>query len=384
MVKDSIIIPIYNGKRYLPIFWQTLFNNLTSLCELIVIDDASTEDVKSTIPKEYKNFDFKFIRNEKNLGYAATVNRAIKMAKGEFLYLLNTDLIFRNDTLSEIKNLLVSNPSIGIVGTKLFYPQTNRIQHFGVAFSETRKLHLYTHMSANNPILSENLDVQAVTFALVGLRKTTIDEIGYLDDKYYNGCEDIDYSLRVKNAGYKLVVSSKAIAFHWESQSGTARHISTPDNEARFWSVWGSKIKIDYLSYLEKNIKNYFKKNTIPSSRILIVNLATSQAPTKVVNKVVSCFDTDCEIMDFSNSNNSKFHLWLPMILPLEMIRTNLPIIYIVDELPQLLQNSYWFSVRNEHSKNDFIIDQYMNLVDLNELDSMLIPSKLKCENDVS
>jgi GT2 family glycosyltransferase len=381
---DSVIVPIYNGISFLPFFWESLLPNVSSGTEIIIIDDGSDENIQDTIPKFEDGVNIRVFRNETRKGYAYAVNVGLEKAIGDYIFLLNCDLILEKNSLAALKRQVDSGRSVGIVGAKLLYPQTGSLQHFGLAFSETRKFHVFTNCAANHPLVSEIREVQAVTFALCCFSRQVLNDLGFLNTSYHNGSEDIDYSLRAVKSGYKNFVVPGAIAYHWESQSGLIRHISTPDNEARFWRDWGKEIEIDFLEYFEESIDLFVKEEiNLLQAASTVIDLSKSIESVKLTELLQKKKTTPkMQIFDFTQSSNPNYYIWLPVVLPLDMVRNPGSHIFVVDEFPQLLQNQYWFSIRENFSKCDFIIDLYGNIVRTDQLKS--IPMRMKPSIDVS
>jgi len=235
-VEHTVVVPIHNGSEFIHLFWHSLLPNLLPNSELLLVDDGSREDIRQLVPPFPADVEARVFRNDTPQGYARAVNRALSAARGTYVYLLNTDLILGNGALALIHGCLEKDAGIGVVGAKLLYPQTGKIQHVGLAFTPTRKLHIFTHMNPDHVLVNVAREVQAVTFALCGMRRQLLDETGPLDSEYCNGSEDIDLSLRARRKGYRNVVPCEVASFHCESLSGDdARHATTSENEARFW-----------------------------------------------------------------------------------------------------------------------------------------------------
>jgi GT2 family glycosyltransferase len=386
-VRHSVIVPIHNGSHFIHLFWTSLIPNLGSDTEVIIVDDGSTESIDLLVPKLPFASNHTLLRNERAQGYSSAVNRALRQAQGEYLYLLNTDLILGNGSLELIHDYLKRDQRVGIVGAKLLYPQTGRIQHFGVAFSRTRKFHAYTHMNPDHPLVSAPTEFQAVTFALCGFRREILDQIGPLDTLYCNGCEDIDFSLRVHKAGYRLVVPPEIASYHWESLSGEARHFLTLENEARFWGKWANEIVADIEIIVGRGLVHFL--NEAPALRdrdFTIVNLSTGNDHLHIRAVINEHFHRSgsFDFWDYPRAKRLDNSIWLPMTLPIDAIRNPKPFLFIVQEYPQLMQNDYWFSQRKRFSSGDLIIDHYGNVETTAGSVSISLPARQKAVLDVS
>jgi GT2 family glycosyltransferase len=366
-VEHTLIVPVHNGSEFIHLFWHSLLPNTLDRSEIIVVDDGSREDIQRLVPRLPATLKPRFLRNDQAQGYAKAVNLALACARGEYIYLLNTDLILGHGALALLYKYLRSDSRIGVVGAKLLYPQTGKIQHFGLAFSPTRKFHIFTHMDPDHPLVSLPREFQAVTFALCGLRRSLITEIGCLDGRYCNGCEDIDFCLLAKEHGYRNLVPSEVVSYHWESLSGDgARHVATHENEARFWSKWSGKIRVDIGSFVGQSLS--FFLNAYPQLSALdftVVNFSPGGDFAHVIAAMEPLFARygDFSIWDYSRVSRNNGQIWLAMALPFDAIRAPRPFIFVVPEYPLLFGNHYWFTSRRRFCSHDVIVDHYGNVM---------------------
>jgi hypothetical protein len=230
-------------------------------------------------------------------------------------------------------------------------------------------------------------EFQAVTFALCGFRRELLKEVGYLDPTYCNGCEDIDFSLRVKKNGYRLVVPPEVASYHWESLSGDSRHIATLENEARFWGNWAKEIEPDIEHFIGKSLSLFLQQN--PQYRAMdftIVNLSSGNDFHHLLNVFESHFEhyRDFDFWDYSRPFRKGDQLWLAMTLPFDTLRNPKPFLLIVQEYPQLMQNHYWFETRRQFCNDDLVIDHYGNIMSAREPLFSSLARRQKSSMDVS
>ncbi|TVQ04201.1 MAG: glycosyltransferase family 2 protein [Balneolaceae bacterium] len=109
----SVVIPVYNGARYLGDALDSVFNQSYPLMEVIVVDDGST-DQSSMIAKGYPGVRYLY---QSNQGVSAARNSAINIAKGEFIAFLDADDIWKPEKLTRQMNFMLKNPEILITGT---------------------------------------------------------------------------------------------------------------------------------------------------------------------------------------------------------------------------------------------------------------------------
>lgn len=373
-IHTSLVVPIFNGVRYLPSFWASVLPEIDKSTEVIVVDDGSSEDVWATVPNIENAARVVHLKNEKNRGYSPTVNRAMEQASGRYFIHLNTDLILTPGILSRLRHTLEHRSDIGCLGAKLIYPQTGKIQHIGMSFTKGNKYHFFQYMDASHPLADISRDVQSTTGAILAFPRALYEKIGPWDEQFFNCNEDVDYCFRAKQIGLKSHVDAGACAYHWESQSGYSRFVRFTENEAKFWAKWGNSISSDAAKYIEESLR--YTLSLWPQfgeMRPRIVNLSKGSTETAVVDVLNAVLPlTAAEPpLDFAQRNNPSDKLPLPMILPHSLMFMPTPIIYVVDCFEQLANNQYWFMRRQQISGGDMVIDHLGNCMTTNELSAV-------------
>ena len=365
MIDHTVIVPIYNGSEFIHLFWTSLLSNMLDNTELVIVDDGSREDIELLVPKLPTSLRPRILRNAAPQGYAKSVNRGLAAARGKFVYLLNTDLILGQGSLALLHRYLERDDRIGVVGAKLLYPQTGKIQHFGLAFTPTRKLHIFTHMDPEHPLVSEVGVFQAVTFALCGARLSLFHEAGGLDEGFCNGSEDIDFCLRVGQSGYRNIVPPEVLSYHWESLSGdSARHLATLENEARFWGRWADRVEVDIGDFVSRSLRFLVNAYGIAQDMdFTVITFSPSGDVEYLLGALQSVFShsTEFQVQDYSRVPRHAGQIWLSMALPFDSVRSPRPFLFVVHEYPELLGNHYWFERRRNYCTGDVIVDHYGN-----------------------
>lgn len=223
--KVSIIIVNYNGID------DTLecLNSLKSLsypnCEVIVIDNAS-RNASSALNRIYNDFpNVKIISLGQNLGFAGGnnvgIDYALKQQKAEYVLLLNNDTVVAPDFLKKMVEADESDKDIGIVGAKIYYhSDPTRIWYNGgyLNWTDGGKHKEYNQIDAN-PNDAKIKPTNFVTGCALLIKTETILKIGLMDESFFMYYEDIDWSLRAKEAGYKTVIATGAHIWHKVSRS---------------------------------------------------------------------------------------------------------------------------------------------------------------------
>jgi len=246
-MKISVVIPNYNGERLLKINLPQVLN-CTHISEVIVVDDASTdESVKEVQNSSRLNRDkiqneqlkLKIITNEKNLGFASTVNRGVKEASGELIVLLNTDVCPEPKFLETVISYF-NNPKVFAVGFLQKCKEGSQIILRGRGIGRFQRGFLIHSRGATSDkdtsdggrVPSSEVEDFRKTLWVSGgagiFRKKIWESLGGLNPLYNPFYwEDIDLSYRALKAGYDLIFESKSIVNHYQ-QEGAIKSIYSP------------------------------------------------------------------------------------------------------------------------------------------------------------
>ncbi len=227
-VHTSIIIPVYNK-------WELTRNCLISLAEtlppgifeIIVVDNASRDETMMACPalgRELFGDALHYHRSEQNLNFGPANNLAAKMAKGEFLVLLNNDTVAKPGWYHPLLEDFARIDKLGATGPLLVYPPSEpfgeTVQHLGVSVDPFLNVgHLYEGIPAQSPLVRKRRFFQIITGACMMMPRAVFMEMGGFDEVYVNGFEDVDLCIRMRMAGYFLTVNPESTIVHHASQS---------------------------------------------------------------------------------------------------------------------------------------------------------------------
>ncbi len=217
----SIIIPNYNGNKYLRPCLDAVYTQSFKDFELIIIDNASTDGTYEWL-KEYP--DIKFKRLNKNYGFSRAVNEGIYLAKGEYVLLLNNDTIMEPDFLEEILKEMEAHPKAFAVCSKMIqYHEPELIDDAGDEYT----LMGWTRKRGDGESVSKYTISEDVFSACAGAalyRKAVFEEIGYFDENFFAYMEDVDISYRARVYGYENRYCAKAKIYHIGSATSGSRY----------------------------------------------------------------------------------------------------------------------------------------------------------------
>lgn len=204
--------------------------------EVVVVDNVSADGSVDAIQAEFP--DVRIIQNDVKEGFSANNNKAMRVASGEFVLLLNDDTIVHEGALSRMVSFMRGNPLAGAVGAFLLNPDgspqfTGRARPTLLAAA---MISVGLHwLFPGNPITAgyfskkESYDkveeVESLNGAAMMVSRAVIDKVGYLDDGFFLFCEDVDYSLRIADAGFKMYFLPEARITHYRGASTGGRRM---------------------------------------------------------------------------------------------------------------------------------------------------------------
>ncbi|MDC8447834.1 MAG: glycosyltransferase [Nitrospira sp.] len=204
--------------------------------ELIIVDNGSTDGTTDFLRQ--LSGDVRTIANEENLGFAKACNQGAAVARGKYLIFLNNDTIPQPGWLAALVAEVDHHSEVGIVGSKLLYPD-GTIQHAGVVRDCAHRLpyHIYKTFAGDHPAVNQRREFQIVTAACLLIRRALFEEVGGFDEGYVNGFEDADLCLKVQERGSVVVYQPRSVVVHLESQT-PGRKLHDDANMTRFLDRW--------------------------------------------------------------------------------------------------------------------------------------------------
>lgn len=216
--KVSIIIPVYNQFEYTYKCLKSILKNTNDIeYEIIIADDVSSDEtvnIKSYIQN------ITVIRNEKNLGFLLNCNNAAKYARGEYLHFLNNDTQVEENWLSSLVQLIESDEKIGMVGSKLVYPDGRQQEAGGIIWNDASGWNFGRLDDPLKPEYNYVKEVDYISGAAIMLSKKLWNEIGGFDERYVPAYyEDTDLAFEVRKHGLKVMFQPKSVVVHFEGIS---------------------------------------------------------------------------------------------------------------------------------------------------------------------
>lgn len=271
-INTSIIILTYNKLEYTKLCIQSIreYTTCTSY-ELIVIDNHSTD---GTVEWLKEQADIRSIYNNRNLGFPKGCNQGIAIANGKNILLLNNDVIVTQNWLTNLLDALYSQDNIGAVG-----PITNSCsnrQSIPVPYQIINKMHQFADQYNISSQQQWEERLKLVGFCLL-IKKKVVDKIGLLDEIFSPGnYEDDDYSVRIRRAGYRLLLCRDTFIHHYGGISFKEQPEEYTQllrqNKKKFEAKWGYNAQ--YSSLIQPEIIDLIDVSPDEKIRILDVGCA--------------------------------------------------------------------------------------------------------------
>lgn len=230
--------------------------------EIIVCDNASTDGTDNMMKKEFPTIPF--IQNGGNIGFAAGNNPGIKIAKGRYVLLLNSDTEVNKNTIATMITFMDEHPKCGASTCKLLLMDGSMDPacHRGMPtpwnaltyYLKLEKLFPKFRWFSGYHQLYKDLntihEVDCISGAFFLVRREVIDAVGMLDESYFMYGEDIDWAYRIKEAGWKIWYNPTVTTLHKKKQSG--RSHANRERRIKTQTVFITYNKLFYTKHYEK------------------------------------------------------------------------------------------------------------------------------------
>ncbi|MCA9375541.1 MAG: glycosyltransferase family 2 protein [Candidatus Doudnabacteria bacterium] len=205
--------------------------------EVIVIDNDSRDGLGEFLEDEFPGVTF--IPNEVNLGFPKAMNQGLRLSKGRYVLLLNPDITVLDDALTKMMNKMEEEQDIGMLGPKLLNPNGS-LQHSCLGSYTTIPLVIYRRTKFGetkrgkgmvSEFLMEDWDhssTREVAWMLGSsllARRTVIEKVGLMDERFFMYLEDVDWCRRFRDAGYRVTYFPEAQMIHYYARGSASPNI---------------------------------------------------------------------------------------------------------------------------------------------------------------
>jgi len=229
----SVIIVVHNNLQDLRDCISSILRADYPHVEIIAVDSASTDGSPGLIWREFPSV--KLQEYPVNVGFCEGSNRAVRLARGDFVFFLNPDTITPPDTISTLVARVERDSHIGVLAPKmLFWQERGVINSAGLQSNRIFYSCDRGFLEYDRGQYDEEAEVISACGGAMFVRKAVIDRIGLFDSRYFMYYEDLDFGIRSWLAGYKVLYTPEAIVYHRMRASGRSEVLNEyVDNKNR-------------------------------------------------------------------------------------------------------------------------------------------------------
>jgi GT2 family glycosyltransferase/ubiquinone/menaquinone biosynthesis C-methylase UbiE len=277
----SIVIATFNKLEYTKQCIESI-REYTSQgsYEIIIVDNFSTDETRIWLMEQE---DLKVILNDQNCGFPKACNQGLEIANGEYVLLLNNDTVVTSGWLSNLEAALQSSPDIGAVS--LLTNSSSYGQAIQTNYTTIEEMHVFSKsFNMSNQQLWEER-AKLIGFCML-IKKSVLDQVGGLDERFTPGnFEDDDLSLRIRLAGYRLLLCRDTFIHHYGSVSFAEVPQSYLNlmrgNQKKFEEKWG--VSLEQSCGIEVELANLI--DAPPDKKLRVLHIGCGLGATLLAIK---------------------------------------------------------------------------------------------------
>ncbi len=228
----SVVMVNWNGEEYLEECLDSVFEHTQGISvEVILVDNASKDASVDLVKAKYPQVTV--LENATNVGFAKANNQAFPCCRGNHILLMNPDTRVLGDALSQMVVFMSTHPEAGIAGCKVLNPDlslqpacrraiprpsTALYRFLGLSrlFPSSKRFGRYNLTYIEH---DEEMEVDAVSGSFLMLRREILQDVGPLDERFFLYGEELDWCLRAKQHGWKVMYNPRAEIIHYKGGS---------------------------------------------------------------------------------------------------------------------------------------------------------------------
>ncbi len=219
-MKLAVVILNWNGRQFLEDFLPSVVAHNPEYSEIIVADNASTDDSIEFLKKQYPNI--RIIINESNGGFSKGYNDALKQVEAEYYCLLNSDIEVSSGWIEPIIELMDLDKNIAVCQPKLLsYHEPTKFEYAGAAGGYIDKYgypfcrgRIFSEIETDHGQYNDTCEIFWATGACLFVRADLYHKFGGLDEDFFAHMEEIDFCWRLKNHGFKIMYCAESKVYH--------------------------------------------------------------------------------------------------------------------------------------------------------------------------
>ena len=275
----SLVTINYNQAEMTRLFLESARALTYPAFEIIVVDNASSPALNTQVDLSQYPF-ARLVRSEQNLGFTGGNNLGIDAANGDYFFIVNNDTELEANLLTELIKPFQQNPQVGVVCPKIrFFDAPNLVQFagYGAMNMLTGTAHIVGFNQPNGPQFDQPASTPFAHGCAMLVSRAVVNRVGRFADRFFLYYEELDWSQRIRNAGFLIQYQPTATIWHKESASvgreSTLRTYYLTRNRILFIRRHGSLAQrlafygFFTVAVLPKHVASYLLKGRIAHAR---------------------------------------------------------------------------------------------------------------------
>jgi len=231
--KLSIAVNSYRNPELLRLCLESVFRHVGNTDFEVLVVDSATEEPTRLVMEDFPQA--RFFPHEHNVGFRVLLNRSLEESRGEFLFLINHDIILTEETVPSLLRFVESDPRVGVVGPRqINFNGSEQVSCF--RFYRPWTILFRRTILGKLPIGRKHLDwflmkdydrkepraVDWIMGSAMFVRRTAVDEIGPMDTRFFMYMEDVDWCRRFWEAGWKVMHVPSVSVYHYHGKGSAS------------------------------------------------------------------------------------------------------------------------------------------------------------------
>ncbi len=235
MPKLSIVIVHHQTPELLKLCLGSLAETAKEIDhEIIVVDSTISRQARDLIKEKYPQI--KYLQFQENLGYARGVNIGIQNSLGDYMLILNPDIIVTENALDSMTDYMQKHPDIGMLGPRLLNFNGTQQRTFFSYYKPTTILARRSFLGRfgffkkelNNFLMADvdHSKIQTPDWLMgsaIMIRRNALNEVGGMDERFFMYFEDVDWARRFWHNDYKVVYYPQAVMYHYHQRESSSK-----------------------------------------------------------------------------------------------------------------------------------------------------------------
>ena len=209
----SVVIPNWNGRRFLHTCLQSLFQQEFADLEVVLVDNGSADDSVTFVQSEFPQV--RLLAFPENRGFTGAVNAGIMASRGRYVFVLNNDTELDRGCVGALVAGIESGPDVASVGPKILdFQDRSHLGGIGDGYTFAGVPSSVGFLERDEGQFEEPIEIFSVSGCAALYRRTALDDVGLLDDDFFAYYEDVDLGFRLQMARYRCLYVPTALVYH--------------------------------------------------------------------------------------------------------------------------------------------------------------------------